>query len=71
MNGILGYFTEIAARTEQHWCPIKHAGCVENAAHSRYKKFIDYGDAEKYRRQIETIRRSYEDITAAAAPAES
>jgi hypothetical protein len=26
VNGILAYFTEIAARTEQHWCPIKHAG---------------------------------------------
>jgi hypothetical protein len=61
VNGILGYFTEIAARTEQHWCPIKHAGCVK-CAHSRYKKFIDYGDAEKYRKQLEVIRRSYQDI---------
>jgi len=60
-NGILAYFTEIAARTEQHWCPIKHAGCVK-CAHSRYKKFIDFGDAEKYREHIEEIRRSYQDI---------
>jgi len=61
VNGILGYFTEIAARTEQHWCPIKHAGCVK-CAHSRYKKFVDYGDAEQYRHNIERIRRSFEDI---------
>lgn len=61
VNGILGYFTEIAARTEQHWCPIKHAGCVK-CAHSRYRKFLDYGYAEKYRRQLETLRRSYQDI---------
>lgn len=61
VNGILGYFTEIAARTEQHWCPIKHAGCVK-CEHSRYKKFIEYGDAEKYRQQLEVIRRSYQDI---------
>jgi hypothetical protein len=61
VNGILAYFTEIAARTEQHWCPIKHAGCAK-CAHSRYKKFLDYGDAEKYRQQLETIRRSYQDI---------
>jgi hypothetical protein len=61
VNGILGYFTEIAARTEQHWCPIKHAGCVK-CEHSRYKKFIEYGDAEAYRSQLEVIRRSYEDI---------
>ncbi len=61
VNGVLAYFVEIAARTEQHWCPIKHAGCVK-CAHSRYKKFIDFGDAERYREQLETIRRSYEDI---------
>jgi hypothetical protein len=67
VNGILGYFTEIAARTEQHWCPIKHAGCVK-CEHSRYKKFIEYGDAERYRKQLEVIRRSYQDIGAARAP---
>ena len=61
VNGILGYFTEIAARTEQHWCPIKHARCLK-CAHSRYKKFLDFGDAEKYRQQVEEIRRAYRDI---------
>lgn len=61
VNGILGYFTEIAARTEQHWCPIKHAGCVK-CAHSRYKKFIEFGDAVAYRTKVEEIRRSYRDI---------
>ncbi|MCC5789309.1 MAG: hypothetical protein JJT75_06725 [Opitutales bacterium] len=60
-NGILAYATEIAGRTEQHWCPIKHAGCSK-CTHSRYHKFIDYGDAEKYRRDVEILRRSYEDI---------
>jgi hypothetical protein len=61
VNGILGYFTEIAARTEQHWCPIKHAGCIK-CEHSRYKKFIEYGAAERYRAQLEVIRRAYGDI---------
>jgi hypothetical protein len=60
-NGILAYFTEIAARTEQHWCPIKHARCLK-CAHSRYKMFFDFGDAEKYREHIEEVRRSYQDI---------
>jgi hypothetical protein len=64
VNGILGYFTEIAARTEQHWCPIKHAGCLK-CEHSRYKKFIEYGDAERYRKQLQVIRNSYQDIEAA------
>jgi hypothetical protein len=63
VNGILAYFTEIAARTEQHWCPIKHAGCVK-CEHSRYKKFVEFGDAEKYRSKVEEIRRSYQDIIA-------
>jgi hypothetical protein len=61
-NGILAYFTEIAARTEQHWCPIKHADCSK-CAHSRTRKFLDYGDAEGYRAHAEEIRRSYGDIT--------
>ena len=60
-NGILAYFTEIAARTEQHWCPVKHAGCVK-CSHSRYKHFVEYGDAEQYRLRIEEIRRSLKDL---------
>jgi hypothetical protein len=66
VNGILAYFTEIAARTEQHWCPIKHAGCVK-CAHSRYGKFVEFGDAKGYRENVEEIRRSYGDIEAAEA----
>jgi hypothetical protein len=31
-------------------------------AHSRYKTFVDFGDAEKCRQQLETIRRSFADI---------
>jgi hypothetical protein len=65
VNGILAYFTEIAARTEQHWCPIKHAHCA-TCAHSRYKKFLDYGDAEGYRKNVEAIRRAYGDLSSAA-----
>ncbi|HXN48089.1 MAG TPA: hypothetical protein VN893_15685 [Bryobacteraceae bacterium] len=66
VNGVLAYFTEIAARTEQHWCPIKHAGCVK-CAHSRYKHFVDFGDAEQYRLHIEEIRRSFQDLEPADA----
>jgi len=65
VNGILAYFTEIAARTEQHWCPIKHAGCVK-CTHSRYKTFFDFGDAEKYRAHVESIRRDYHDLESPA-----
>jgi hypothetical protein len=61
VNGILGYFREIAARTEQHWCPIKHLSCG-HCAHSRYDKFLEYGDAREYRQSVEKIRRDYGDI---------
>ncbi len=60
-NGVLAYASEIAARTEQHWCPIKHALRMKSM-HSRYRFFFDYGDAEHYRQQIEQVRRSFEDI---------
>lgn len=72
-NGVLACATEIAARTEQYWCPIKHALRMKSM-HNRYRFFFDYGDAEAYRQQIETLRRSFEDIEPkdvnADAPAE-
>lgn len=60
-NGVIGYAREIAARTEQYWCPIKHARRVRGI-HSRYKKFLNYGDGEGYRERIETVRRDFSDI---------
>ncbi len=60
-NGVVAYAREMAARTEQHWCPIKHARRV-GAIHDRYKYFFDYGDAKHYRQQIETVRRDFEDL---------
>lgn len=60
-NGVIGYSREIAARTEQYWCPIKHARRVRGI-HSRYKNFLNFGDAEGYRDRIETVRRDFSDI---------
>ncbi len=60
-NGVIASASEIAARTEQYWCPIKHALRMKSR-HSRYRFFFDYGDAERYREQIEHLRRSFEDI---------
>ena len=54
-NGILAYAMEIAARTEQYWCPIKHAQRLKYA-HSRYHRFVDYGDAEAYVNNLEILR---------------
>jgi len=51
---------EIGARTEQYWCPIKHAS-GKARPHSRYHQFADYGDAAAYLEKLDTLRRKYED----------
>lgn len=58
-NGLASYATEIAARTEQYWCPIKHAS-GKAQRHSRYHLFFDYGDDEAYRTKLEEIRRKFD-----------
>jgi hypothetical protein len=62
-NGLLGFITEIAARTEQHFCPIKHAR-LPVQVHSRYSTFLPYGDARAYRGQSEVVARAYSDLAA-------
>lgn len=58
-NGVAAFAREVAARTEQYWCPIKHARRLR-APHERYPQFFDYGDAEAYRLGLERLRRQYE-----------
>ncbi len=60
-NGVLSYSAEIAARTEQHWCPIRHETPPQNR-YSRQNRFLAYGDAEQYRARIEEVRRDFEDL---------
>jgi len=54
-NGLLAYVREVASRTEEYWCPIKHARRVLGV-HSRYGSFVDYGDADAYRHDLERLR---------------
>jgi hypothetical protein len=61
VNGLIAYVREIAGRTEQYWCPIKHAR-LQASMHSRYGKFLEYGDAEGYRKRLEEIRRDFNDL---------
>ncbi len=60
-NGLIGYVREVAARTEQYWCPIKHAR-QNPAPHSRYGQFFDYGDAEQYRARLQRLRTDFSDL---------
>jgi hypothetical protein len=61
VNGAIAYVQEIAGRTEQHWCPVKHAVRLKTM-HSRYPHFLDFGDAEQYRKRIEEVRRDFDDL---------
>ena len=54
-NGVIAYAREIIARTEQYWCPIKHARRVVGT-HRRYHKFASYGDADNYKPQLLKLR---------------
>lgn len=54
-NGLIEYVREVIARTEQYWCPIKHARRSPNP-HRYSEKFVDYGDAETYKEKLETLR---------------
>jgi len=53
--GLIGYAREIGARTEQYWCPIKHAVKIPDK-HSRYHNFTEYGDAEGYQMKLSELQ---------------
>ncbi|MBU2993585.1 hypothetical protein Q4555_12900 [Octadecabacter sp. 1_MG-2023] len=56
-NGLLAYASEIAGKTEKHWCPIKHAKRMA-ATHAHYPEFLEYGDAEGYQQTKQELHTS-------------
>lgn len=69
-NGVLAYATEIAARTEQYWCPIKHAkGTI--GTHIRYRNFLEYGAERSFHAEQTRLRSELEAPGAADTPHES
>ena len=60
-NGVIVYVREIAARTEQFWCPIRHSTTPKDK-HSRYDKFFDYGDYSTYLKELKKRREDFTDI---------
>lgn len=66
-NGVISYAREIAARTEQYWCPIKHSQSLKDK-HSRYDKFFDFGDYIKYREELETRRSDFDNLKDTSTP---
>jgi len=54
-NGFIAFVQEVAARSEQYWCPIKHAKRLK-ATHSRYHDFIAYGDVDDFKEKLDNLR---------------
>lgn len=54
-NGLMAYASEIVGRTEEYFCPIKHARTMLGA-HSRYARFLKYGEADGYAQKLEAFR---------------
>ena len=46
---------EADLRTEQYFCPIKHARKILGT-HSHYNRFLAYGEAENYEAKLEAYR---------------
>ena len=66
-NGVMAYAREIVARTEQFWCPIKHARRMAGA-HLRSERFFEFGDAEAYREGLQRIRGQWEEEAVGPPP---
>ncbi len=59
-GGVFAYAREIAARTEQYWCPIKHARKILDP-HRRYAHFADFGQGEEYHETRKNLRKALQD----------
>lgn len=66
-NGVVAYVREIGSRTEQYWCPIKHALRISDP-HRRYYEFLEYGDAEGYRARLDAFREALKAEAPTQAP---
>jgi len=69
INGVVAYVCEVASRTEQYWCPIKHTRRVVGA-HRRYDGFENFGDGEGYRLHLADLRAALRAEEDAEPPAE-
>ena len=51
-QGFIAYLQEIGSRTEEYFCPIKHARKIR-PPHSRYYNFLEYGDVENFKDKMD------------------
>ncbi len=57
-NQLVEYIREVIGRTEQYWCPIKHAQRTLDP-HRRTLQFFEYGDAQAYREKLSDLRKEW------------
>ena len=50
-NGLFAYFLEIANRTEEYWCAIKHKKYRHVIKQAHQKKFLKYGDEKSFKKK--------------------
>lgn len=55
VNGLVAYVREVAARTEQYWCPIRHRRRLRGR-HDRDTAFAPYSDGAAYREALPSLR---------------
>ena len=54
-NGLIDYVQEIAVRTQQYWCPIRHSRRVKGVP-TRYWSFIPFGDGKNLNQRWHKLR---------------
>lgn len=69
-NSVIAFGREVLARTEQYWCPIKHAHRLKDA-HRLYQGFSEFGDAERYREDLVDARESLQKVDIIATTGQS
>ncbi len=59
-SGLVSYVSAIIGKTEEYFCPIKHAKHILGS-HSRYRRFLNYGDAADYEAKLEQFRKALDE----------
>lgn len=47
-NGVISFTKHVSERTEEYWCPIKHASRI-NDARPKYREYAEFGDADTWK----------------------
>jgi hypothetical protein len=55
VNGVIAYARESASRTEQYFCPIRHA-LNTKGLHARHGRFLPYGEATDLQKKLVQLR---------------